>query len=201
MMSAFRASRLRAVSLSVSPFLSDDASVLKLITSAVSRWAASSKLMRERVDGSTKRLTRVLPRKRGTFLIARSPTALKARAVSSTVTISSAESDSISSRCLRVQVMRTEGCSLWVFAFDNGQSFLVQAHFVFPVRFLETHVDFFAERGRNIFAHEIGLDRQIAMSAIDQHGELHAAGAAEIVQRIEGGAGGPAAEENVVHQH
>jgi hypothetical protein len=41
----------------------------------------------------------------GTFLMARSPTALNALAVSSTVMISSALSDSMSSRCLRFQLM------------------------------------------------------------------------------------------------
>ena len=73
--------------------------------SAVSRCAASSKLMRVRVEGSMKRFTTVLPRKAGTFLIARSPTALNALAVSSTVRISSAVRDSISSRCLRFQLI------------------------------------------------------------------------------------------------
>ena len=105
MMSALSASRLRAVSLRVSPFLSEEASAEKLMTSAVRRWAASSKLMRVRVEGSTKRLTTVLPRRAGTFLMARSPTALKARAVSSTVRISSALSDWMSSRCFRFQAM------------------------------------------------------------------------------------------------
>ena len=90
MMSAFNASRLRAVSLSVSPFFSDEASAVKLMTSAVSRRAASSKLIRVRVDGSMNRLTTVLPRRAGTFLMARSPTALNIFAVSSTMVISSA---------------------------------------------------------------------------------------------------------------
>ena len=98
MMSAFNASRLRTVSLSVSPFFNDEASAVKLITSALRRMAASSKLMRVRVDGSMKRLITVLPRRAGVFLIARSPTALKARAVSSMVVISSAVSDSMSRR-------------------------------------------------------------------------------------------------------
>ena len=105
MKSALSASRLRAVSLSVSPFLNDDASVEKLMTSADNRCSASSKLMRVRVDGSTNRLITVLPRSAGTFLMARSPTALNARAVSSTVTISSGVSDSMSSKCLRAQVI------------------------------------------------------------------------------------------------
>ena len=61
--------------------------------------------MRVRVDGSTNRFTTVLPRSAGTFLMARSPTALKPRAVSSTVVISSAVSDSMSSRCFLVQLI------------------------------------------------------------------------------------------------
>ena len=105
-MSALSASSVLPVSRSVSPFLSDDDSAVKLITSALSRKAASSKLMRVRVDGSTKRLTTVRPRRAGTFLIARSPTALKARVVSRMMRISSALSDSMSSRCLRVQFIR-----------------------------------------------------------------------------------------------
>src|SRR3989442_10747771 len=68
MMSAFNASRLRAVSLSVSPFFSDEASAVKLMTSAVSRSAASSKLIRVRVDGSMNRLTTVFAAQSGHFL-------------------------------------------------------------------------------------------------------------------------------------
>ena len=60
--------------------------------------------MRVRVAGSTKKLTIVLPRKAGTFLILRVPTFLNAAAVSSTVMISAAVSDSMSSRCLRFQL-------------------------------------------------------------------------------------------------
>ena len=105
MKSAFNASRLRAVSLRVSPFFSEEASAVKLMISAERRCSASSKLIRVRVEGSTNRLTTVLPRRAGTFLIARWPTALKARAVSSTVTISSGASDSMSRRWLRFQVI------------------------------------------------------------------------------------------------
>ena len=105
MKSALSACKLSAVSLSVSPFLNDDASAEKFTMSAESRCAASSKLMRVRVDGSTNKLTTVLPRSAGTFLMARSPTALKPRAVSSTVVISSAVSDSMSSRCFLVQLI------------------------------------------------------------------------------------------------
>src|SRR5208283_5987962 len=68
---------------------------------------------RVRVEGSIKRFTTVLPRKAGTFLMARSPTALKARAVSSTVVISSTERDSMSSRCLRCQLIGGSGGMEW----------------------------------------------------------------------------------------
>ena len=79
------------------------------MTSALNRIAASSKLIRVRVEGSMKRLTTVLPRSAGTFLMARSPTALNARAVSSTMEISSAVSDWMSSRCLRCHVIACIG--------------------------------------------------------------------------------------------
>src|SRR5712671_6034803 len=111
-MSALRASRFLAVSLRVSPFFSDDASAVKLMISAVNRSAASSKLIRVRVEGSMNKLTTVFPRSAGTFLIARSPTALKALAVSRTVTISSALNDWISSRCFRVQIIDLPAGSL-----------------------------------------------------------------------------------------
>ncbi len=90
MMSVFNACRFSAVSFNVSPFTRLDAVVAILITSAESRFAASSKLVRVRVDGSMNRFTIVLPRSDGTFLTARSPTCLNAVAVSSTSVISSA---------------------------------------------------------------------------------------------------------------
>ena len=39
------------------------------------------------------------------------------------------------------------------------------------------------------------------MSAVDEHRELHCARAAELVQRVERGAGGAAGEQHVVDQH
>src|SRR5688500_242479 len=129
MISAFKASRLQAVSLRVSPFFNEDASALKLMMSAVNRWAASSKLMRVRVDGSTKRLITVLPRNAGTFLMARSPTALKARAVSSTVVISSALNDSMSSRCLRFQLMGKGEWGVGVMEYRNGSAETPTLHY------------------------------------------------------------------------
>src|SRR4051812_31614106 len=176
MKSAFKASRLRAVSLRVSPFLSEEASAVKLIMSADSRCSESSKLIRVRVEGSTNRLTTVLPRKAGTFLIARSPTALNARAVSSTVTISSAVRDSISSRCLRVQDMvfsakaqRGEDAKKM---FQASRLCVFALIVLLPLSFFQNHLIVFGDyflikRGRNIFAHKISLDRQLAMSPVN----------------------------------
>ncbi len=77
-MSACSASRLRAVSFRVSPLVRLEVEAEILMTSALSRKAASSNEMRVRVLGSTKKLTRVLPRRAGTFLIWRVPICLNA---------------------------------------------------------------------------------------------------------------------------
>src|SRR3954462_6483226 len=102
-MSACNASRLRAVSLSVSPLVRLEVVAEILMTSALRRNAASSNEVRVRVLGSTKKLTRVLPRNAGTFLISRVPTCLNASAVSRIKVISSAESSRNPRRSLRFQ--------------------------------------------------------------------------------------------------
>ncbi len=61
-----------------------------LIVSALRRFSANSKEVRVRVLGSKKRLTMVLPRRAGTFLICLSLISLKGTAVSRTSRISSA---------------------------------------------------------------------------------------------------------------
>src|SRR5438067_8477177 len=107
-MSACNASRLRAVSLSVSPLVRLEVVAEILITSALRRNAASSKEVRVRVLGSTKKFTSVFPRSAGTFLISRVPTCLNASVVSRTKLISSADKSRKPSKSFRVQraVMR-----------------------------------------------------------------------------------------------
>src|SRR5471030_1782759 len=73
-MSAAMASRLRRVSSRVSPLLADDVDTFRVITSADRRWAASSKVVRVRVEFSKNTLHTVLPRSNGTFFTARAPT-------------------------------------------------------------------------------------------------------------------------------
>ena len=70
-----------AVSLSVSPFETEEPDVEKLMVSAERRFSASSKEMRVRVEASKKRLTTVTPRSVGTRLIGRSKTSRNSRAV------------------------------------------------------------------------------------------------------------------------
>src|SRR5437762_9806838 len=93
------ASRLRAVSKSVSPFDTDEEEELMLITSAESRLPAISKEVRVRVEGSKKRLMTVRPRSVGTFFISRSETSRNVSAVSRMCVISSALRPRMPSRC------------------------------------------------------------------------------------------------------
>jgi len=76
------ASRLRAVSTSVSPFWTALPLAATLTVSAERRFSANSNEMRVRVEASKNRLTMVLPRSAGTFLMGRSETSLNGSAVS-----------------------------------------------------------------------------------------------------------------------
>src|SRR5688572_157144 len=81
-MSACIAARFATVSSTVSPFVCDEMLIARLITSADSRFAAISKVVRVRVEGSKKRLKTALPRRSGTFLTSRSVTPTNDFAVS-----------------------------------------------------------------------------------------------------------------------
>ena len=94
------ASRFRAVSTSVSPFSTALPLAVTFTVSAESRFSANSKEMRVRVEASKKRLTIVLPRSAGTFLMGRSETSLNGSAVSRMRRICSAESGARPTRSL-----------------------------------------------------------------------------------------------------
>src|SRR5213076_783803 len=83
MQSGAIASRLRAVSSSVSPLETLEVETLMLTVSADRRLAAISNDVRVRVDGSKKRLITVRPRNAGTFLISRFEISRNESAVSS----------------------------------------------------------------------------------------------------------------------
>ena len=65
-----------------SPLVCDDTLIARLITSADSRLAAISNVVRVRVDGSKKRLKIALPRSSGTFFTSRWVTPTNDSAVS-----------------------------------------------------------------------------------------------------------------------
>src|SRR4051812_47500225 len=98
-MSACMAERLATVSSSDSPLVCEEAAILRLITSADSRLAAISNVVRVRVDGSKKRFKTLLPRRIGTFFTSRSVTPAKDSAVSRIWVRIACGRPSIESRC------------------------------------------------------------------------------------------------------
>ena len=58
-----------------------------------------------------------------------------------------------------------------------------------------------ADARRQVLAHEVGADRQLAVAAVDQHRELDRLRPAELGERVERGADGAAGEEHVVDEH
>ena len=114
-MSACMAVRLATVSSSVSPLVWEEVAILRLTTSADSRLAAISKVVRVRVLGSKNRLKIALPRSSGTFLTSRSVTETKERAVSRICSRISGGRPSMVSRCLqlaaRVQLRVARSCA------------------------------------------------------------------------------------------
>jgi hypothetical protein len=81
-MSACMADRLAMVSSRLSPLAALERAMSRLMTSALSRLAAISKVVRVRVLFSKNRLNTLLPRSSGTFLTSRSLTLRKVPAVS-----------------------------------------------------------------------------------------------------------------------
>ena len=74
-------------------------------------------------------------------------------------------------------------------------------HFFDRIDGMKPHANVIAEIGRDAQTHDVGLDRDLAMAAIDQHRQADARRPPQVADRIEGGADGPAREQDVVHQH
>src|ERR1700746_2861680 len=163
-MSACSACKFKAVSFSDSPFCKLEVLAEILTTSALSRKAASSKDVRVRVLGSTKKLTSVFPRRAGTFLISRVPICLNASAVSRMKLISSADNSRRPRRSLRFQRVLMK----FAFAF----SFFDKPNAVRLVGVADLYPHFFIRCRRQIFSDVIGANWQLAMPTIGQCGEL-----------------------------
>src|SRR6185295_13774358 len=181
------ASRLRAVSTRVSPLDTDEAAVATLTVSALNRFSANSNEMRVRVDASKNRLTMVLPRSAGTFLMGRSLTSLNGSAVSRMSRIWSALRGSRPTR-----------------SFSRAGTPMSASHQldgVAPVELGDEDVHPIAGPGPHRHPHDVRLDRELAPAAVDQHAEEDAARAAEVGALVERRAHGAPGVEHVIHDH
>ena len=158
---------------------------MKVITSALRRLAAASKLTRVRVESSKNMLATVRPRRVGSLGTARVATSAMSSARSRMPTAVARSRSRTERRCLTLP-----------------PSFRpVDGDRVFAVGLAQPHEDALGDRRRQVLAHEVGADRQLAMAAVDQHGEAHRARPAEVVQGVERRADGAARVEDVVDQH
>ena len=171
------------------------------ITSAESRFAASSKLDDVRVDDSKKRLTTVRPRRVGSFFISRSSERSKLRAVPSSRSTSSrvevGDRDQVPARRRlgrREQVVAHERMSA------IGVSSGIEQDAVDLVDLDELHLDALAARRGQVLADVVGADRQLAVAAVGDDGELDARRPAVVEERLDRGADRAAGVEDVVDE-
>src|SRR5690349_563846 len=126
------------------------------------------------------------PRSAGTFLISLSATSANRSAWATIRSIAARSSSSIESRWFT-------SCLQWLRSRDRD---LVHA-----VELPHAHVDVLVPRGRQVLADVVRADRELAMTAVREHGELHPGGPAVVEQRLDRGAHRAAGEEDVVHDH
>src|SRR5262245_27855978 len=72
--------------------------------------------------------------------------------------------------------------------------------FLAVVDLLEAHPHVLGDLGREVLPDEVGPDRELAMAPVHEHGQLHGPGTTELRDRLEGGARGPAREQDVVDE-
>src|ERR1051325_3272795 len=215
-MSGRMAMRFSAVSMRVSPFSTEEPLAEEFSVSAERRFSAISKETRGRVEASMKRLMTSWPRRAGTFLTGRSETSLKPSAVSRIREISSGLRGSMPSRSFvrseEVWARIDLSPESWVLGpecINSGprtqdpalRSFLHDQDFILAVRFRELDLDHLVRVGRHGLADDVGVDGELAVAAVDQHGQHDLARAAEVDQGVGRGAHGAAGVEDVVDQH
>src|SRR5579864_8743547 len=158
-MSACIAARLSTVSSKVSPLVDEDAAILRLKTSAESRFAAISKVVRVRVDGSKNRLKIDLPRSSGTFFTSRSPTPTKDAAVSRMRSMMARGSPSMVRRCCSSPASLSCGFRIREPQVEFS-AFVARQAQQLPLRHRERSADVLRSDGK------------LALAAVDQHREL-----------------------------
>src|SRR6185369_7265250 len=173
-MSAFIATRLSTVSSSVSPLLVDEKPMFRLMTSAESRFAAISNVVRVRVEFSKKRLNTERPRRSGTFFTSRSAIDTKGTAVSRMRTMTSAGRPSSVNRCMSPP--SALNCGLRTACLGREIQLAVVG-----ARKNDVEV---ARNGESC-ARVRRLDRQLTAAAIDEHRKLHSCRTAEIEELVD----------------
>src|SRR5262245_11546140 len=176
--------RFLTVSIRVSPFSTLEWLAATERESAERRFSASSKDARVRVEGSKKRFTTVFPRRIGTFFTSRSEISRNERLVSRISSISARDRSSSPIRSFRSRRIRP----------------LREEDTVDPVLLCHLHGDHLALRGRHVLPDVVRLDRQLAVSPIDEDSELNRARAPEVDDLVESRAHRAACVEHVVHQ-
>src|SRR4051812_30155957 len=189
-MSACIAERLATVSRSDSPFDCEDTAMLRLMTSAESRLAAISKVVRVRVEGSKNRLNTLFPRSSGTFFTSRSVTPTKDSAVSRICIRISRGRPSIESRCCSSPFSLSCGLRATLSLQHQRQP---------PVRFAlqaQSHA------GRHVEprAAVLRADRQLPAAAIGQHYKRDARRPAVVEELVHRRAHGAPGIEHIVDQ-
>src|SRR5687767_7356142 len=174
-MSACMADRLATVSSSVSPLLCEDTAMLRLMTSAESRLAAISNVVRVRVEGSKNRLNTLLPRSSGTFFTSRSVTSANDSAVSRICVRISRGRPSMDSRCCSSPLALSCGLFILFLQRERELAALVALE---PQAHAGGHVD--------LCAAVLRADRQLPAAAVGEHDERDA--------------GRPAVVEELVHR-
>ena len=192
------------MSFSDSPLSTDEPLALIDSVSAESRFAASSNDDDVRVDDSKKTLTTSRPRSVGSFFVSRSCESANERAVASSRSTSSRSRSATDSRWRRVRRARRQQLA--------GNDVQV-GHDCLPpparrpgrrgrprrprasCTWTRSSRD-----GRQVLADVVGPDRQLAVAAVGEHGELDARRAAVLEQRVDRGADRAAGVEDVVDE-
>src|ERR1700741_5664746 len=173
-MSACIAERLATVSSSDSPLVADETTMFRLMTSAESRLAAISKVVRVRVEGSKNRLNTLLPRRIGTFFTSRSVTPANDSAVSRICSRISPGSPSMESRCVSSPLALSCGLRCTVALQRERERAGIVA--LQPQPHARGDVDFRADVLR--------ADRQLPSAAVGEHDQRDARGAAVVEQLV-----------------
>src|SRR5258706_31184 len=189
-MSACIAERLATVSSKDSPFDWDDTAMLRVMTSAESRLAAISKVVRVRVEGSKNRLKTLLPRSSGTFFTSRSVTPTNDSAVSRIWIRISRGRPSIDRRCCSSPLALSCGLRC-TFRLQRQRQLVIRAALQ-----AQTHPLGNVHLGAAV----LRADRQLAAAAVGEHHQRDARRPAPVEQLVHCRADRAAGVQHVVHQ-